>query len=171
VDRPEAPVDGRVRQFPQDINDLLGAYQYNVSDAKEGKVQLPHDYEVQTTPSPMSGSLLLLISVPRSTWRNQNPRQAFATWLTAKDHPRFTINIVNRLWKQCFGLGQIEPVYNIPGHLDNQAQNYELVKYLEQLMKDLDYDLKGFLRVIYRHGNLPTRGQPPLSDHGPGRPG
>jgi len=145
----ENTVDGRVRQFPQEVNDILGAYQYCVGDGKEGKVQLPHDYKYDDAkpnewiaPATYFGSEVDLEKF-------ENPRQAFASWLTAKDHPRFTINIVNRLWKQCFGLGQIEPVHNIPGHLDNQAQNYELVKYLEQLMKDLNYDLKGFLRVIY----------------------
>lgn len=139
----------RVPRFPQDLQDILRAYQYSVADGKEGKVQLPHDYKYDdakpsewVTPSTYFGSEVDLE-------KYENPRQAFATWLTAKDHPRFTINIVNRLWKQCFGLGQIEPVYNIPGHLDGQAQNVELVKYLEQLMKDLNYDLKGFLRVIY----------------------
>jgi hypothetical protein len=139
----------RVPRFPQDLQDLLRAYQYSVSDAKEGKVQLPHDYKYDdakpnewVSPSTYFGSEVDLEKF-------ENPRQAFATWLTAKDHPRFTINIVNRLWKQCFGLGQIEPVYNIPGHLDGQAQNYELLKYLEQLMKSLNYDIKGFLRVIY----------------------
>ena len=56
---------------------------------------------------------------------------------------------MNRLWKIAFGYGQIEPVYNIPGHLDGQAQNYDLLVFLETMMKDLDYSIKDFFRVIY----------------------
>jgi hypothetical protein len=37
-----------------------------------------------------------------------SPRAAFASWLTSNENPRFTINIVNRLWKEAFGLAQIE---------------------------------------------------------------
>lgn len=48
-----------------------------------------------------------------------------------------------------FGLGQIEPVYNIPGHMDDQAQNYELLVFLEQMMQDMNFSIKDFLRVIY----------------------
>ena len=36
----------------------------------------------------------------------ETPREAFAGWVTSKTNPRFTINLVNRLWKQAFGLAQ-----------------------------------------------------------------
>ena len=49
-----------------------------------------------------------------------------------------------------FGLAQIEPVDNIPGHLDGQSQNYELLKFLESLMREVDYSTKDFLRVLYK---------------------
>jgi hypothetical protein len=139
----------RMPRFPNDLEDILGAYQYFASDAPQGKVQLPHDYKYDDAKPMEWVSPSTYFGAEVDLEKFENPRQAFASWLTHKDHPRFTINIVNRLWKQCFGLGQIEPVYNIPGHLDGQAQNYELLKYLEQLMKDLDYDIKGFLRIIY----------------------
>jgi len=141
-------------RFDQGLQELLGSYGYVQGDRDEGgkmvpTVPLPHDYKyddaepnAQVKPAAYFGELVDLEKYP-------NARQAFATWLTSKENPRFTINIVNRLWKQVFGLGQIEPVYNIPGHLDGQAQNYDLLKYLEQLMKDLNYDVKGFLRVLY----------------------
>jgi hypothetical protein len=78
-----------------------------------------------------------------------SPRHAFAEWVVSPNNPRFTINTVNRFWKMAFGIGQIEPVYNIPGHLDGQAQNYELLTFLEEMMKDMDYSSKDFFRVIY----------------------
>ena len=69
--------------------------------------------------------------------KHESPRQAFATWMTSKENPRFTVNLVNRLWKRAFGLAQIEPVDNIPGDLGGQAQNYELLKFLEDTMHEL----------------------------------
>lgn len=136
-------------RFPQQLRDVMGAFQYYAADSAPAVVKLPHDYKyddakpfAEVHPAPYFGEEVNLKA-------HGTPRKAFAAWLTSKDNPRFTVNTVNRLWRFAFGLAQIEPVYNIPGHLDGQAQNYELLKYLEQLMKDMDYDLKGFLRVLY----------------------
>lgn len=133
----------------QQLSQIMGSYQYALGDGDENKTRLPHDYKYDdgdplqvVEPATYFGDIVDLEEF-------ENPRLAFAAWLTSKDNPRFTINIVNRLWKQVFGLAQIEPVHNIPGHLDGQAQNYELLTYLEKLMKDLDYNLKDFLRVLY----------------------
>ncbi|MFT5469671.1 MAG: hypothetical protein ACI8UO_004793 [Verrucomicrobiales bacterium] len=136
-------------RFDRGLQDMLNAYQYAPTDTGEPKVQLPFDYKYDdadpssmVSPATYFGEIVNLEEHPY-------PRSAFASWLASKDHPRFTINIVNRLWKFAFGLGQIEPVFNIPGHLDGQAQNYDLLIYLEEVMKSIDYDVKGFLRIIY----------------------
>jgi hypothetical protein len=136
-------------RFDQQLEDILGSYRYHLGDGSNNKTKLPHDYKYDDAepnqtiePSAYFGDIVKLEDY-------ESPRKAFAAWLTSKDNPRFTVNIVNRLWKHVFGLAQIEPVHNIPGHLDGQAQNYELLQYLEQLMKDLDYSMKDFLRVLY----------------------
>ena len=74
-------------------------------------------------------------------------RKAFAHWVTDDDNPRFAKVIANRLWKQAMGLGLIEPVDVIEDH--TKASNPELMEYLTQLMIDLDFDTKQFLRIIY----------------------
>ncbi|MEM1294285.1 MAG: DUF1549 domain-containing protein [Verrucomicrobiota bacterium] len=131
------------------MGEIMGTFRYAVRDGDVNRTKLPHDYKyddgepLQTVePATYFGEIVELENY-------SNPRVAFGDWLTSKENPRFTINLVNRLWKFVFGLGQIEPVYNIPGHLDGQAQNYKLLTYLESLMKDLDYDVKDFLRVLY----------------------
>lgn len=74
-------------------------------------------------------------------------RDAYAKWLTDKDNPRFAKVIANRLWKQAFGLGLIEPVDIIE---DNTvASNPDLMDFLTETMLDLDFDTKQFLRAIY----------------------
>lgn len=74
-------------------------------------------------------------------------RQAYAQWLTDVDNPRFAKVIANRLWKQAFGLGLIEPVDVIE---DNTlASNPELLDYLTKLMIEIDFDMQQFLRIVY----------------------
>ncbi len=131
------------------IEDMFGSMRFNVNDTKNQKVSLPHDYKYdngepyqRVKPSAYFGDTVNLE-------KYANPRLAFADWVTSTGNPRFTVNIVNRLWKIAFGLGQIEPVYNIPGHLDGQAQNYELLTFLESMMQDMNFSIKDFLRVVY----------------------
>lgn len=74
-------------------------------------------------------------------------RDAFATWLTSPDNPRFTTVIANRLWKRAMGLGLIEPIDDIAE--DTVASNRELMEYLSRQMIELGYDTRQFLRAIY----------------------
>jgi len=77
----------------------------------------------------------------------ESPREAYAEWMTSKQNPRFARVIANRLWKQAFGRGLIEPVDKLT---DGTKPVYpELMDYLEQLMKDLDFDMKQYLRILY----------------------
>jgi hypothetical protein len=77
----------------------------------------------------------------------ETPRQTFARWLTAPDNPRFALTIANRLWKQAFGIGEIEPEDDMSDA--TVAENPALMAALESLIRDLDFDMKEFLRVIY----------------------
>ena len=140
------------KQNINDLNGLLSAYNLRLTDKRENRTKLPFDYqydnanpEEKVEPGVYFGDM---VKVEQAG----GPRKAFGAWMTSKSNPRFTINIVNRLWKYVFGAAQIEPVDNIPGHLDDQAQNYELLVFLENLMKEADYSIKDFLRVLYKTG-------------------
>jgi len=74
-------------------------------------------------------------------------RKAYAMWLTSDENPRFATTIANRLWKQAFGLALIEPVDVIED--TTEASNEELMAYLTNVMIDLKFDRKQFLRAIY----------------------
>jgi len=133
----------------QQLSQWLGARRNQVVDTGANAIRLPHDYKYDDGEPNMAVDPGAYFGEVVDLEQYETPRQAFAAWVTSPENPRFTINLVNRLWKQAFGLAQIEPVYNIPGHLDGQAQNYELLTFLETMMKDLDYSLKDFMRVIY----------------------
>jgi hypothetical protein len=67
--------------------------------------------------------------------------------MTSKDNPRFTTVIANRLWKKAMGMGLIEPVDEITD--STVPSNPQLMTFLEQTMKDLNYDMKAYLSLIF----------------------
>ena len=95
-------------------------------------MQLPHDYKYDDYGPNDKVPAEAYFGDVMDLEKYETPREAYAAWMVSPNNPRFTVNIVNRLWKRAFGVAQIEPVYNIPGHLDGQAQNYELLTFLEK---------------------------------------
>jgi hypothetical protein len=73
-------------------------------------------------------------------------RKLFARWLTSPKNPRFAEAIANRMWKKFFGVAVKEPVTDLDAL--EEATNPELLKFLAQLMRDVDFDLRKFQRVI-----------------------
>lgn len=104
---------------------------YKYPDAKPGqtiqpKVMFGHEADISGSPTRLD---------------------AFSKWMTSPENPRFTTVIANRMWKKVFGLGLIEPVDEM---MDSTVpSNNELMEYLVTLMKDKQYSLKSFLRVLY----------------------
>lgn len=146
---------GKLRENETIDNNLqqwLGTRRIAVNDDGTNAVELPHDYKYDDGEPNMKVKPAAYFGDVVNVDNYESPREAFANWVASPSNPRFTINVVNRFWKMAFGLAQIEPVHNIPGHLDGQAQNYELLMFLEEMMKDLDYSVKDFFRVVYNTG-------------------
>jgi hypothetical protein len=76
-----------------------------------------------------------------------SPREAFGQWCTSAENEWFTVAIANRLWKQTMGVGLIEPVDNIK--YSTEPAIPALLTLLEKTMKEVDYNLKDFLRILY----------------------
>ena len=133
---------------------LPDSYQYDDGEPNEivtAKTMFEHEALVRPTIPPPIGNKQrrrkgrFASAIPRA--QDINSREAFADWLTSADNPRFTTVIANRLWKKAMGLGLIEPVDEMTD--DTEASNPELMSYLTEQMKELDYDMKQFLRAIY----------------------
>ncbi len=125
---------------------MLEPLQYPVF-VRNKDLRLPDDYKYDDAkpkdivqPRTIFGDLA---EVPKGHSRPE----VFAKWLTDTKNPRFTVVIVNRLWKDAFGVGLIEPTDDIKN--DTEASNPELMDYLVQTMIDLKYDVKQFQRMIY----------------------
>jgi len=118
-------------------------------DTGNNTVKLPHDYKYDDGEPHMTVDPAAYFGDNVRVDDYESARHAFAEWLVSPNNPRFTLNMVNRFWKVAFGLAQIEPVHNLPGHLHGQAQNYALLVFLEEMFKDLDFSVKDFFRVVY----------------------
>jgi len=83
---------------------------------------------------------------PLTDTRPQRLREHFADWMTSAENPRFAAAIANRLWKKLFGVAVKEPVTDLDVLED--ATNPELLRFIAQLMKDVDFDLREFQRIV-----------------------
>jgi hypothetical protein len=112
-------------------------------------LRLPHDYQYANGKPKQRIDPLIPVNFSDSgkiTTNSEDSAQAYAQWVTSKDNPRFTTVITNRLWKKLMGQAFIEPLDEITD--STVPSNPELLVYLEQVMKDLNYDMKAFLRIV-----------------------
>ncbi len=128
------------------INSNISILNDNIS----AKIKLPKDYAYDDAKPGTIVEPKTLFGKPAEIKPGEPPRKAFARWAVSKDNPRFAKTIANRLWKQLFGVGQIEPVDDM---MDSTiAENPELMTFLESEMKRLNFDMKEYIRVLMHTG-------------------
>lgn len=76
-----------------------------------------------------------------------NSRESLADWMVSPNNPLFTKSVVNRLWHQVMGTELVGPVGDLTP--DEMGPHPELTETLVLIMKDSDYDLKEFFRVLF----------------------
>jgi len=111
-------------------------------------LQLPHDYQYRDAEpfEAVTAKTMFGGDIAPESLEGRCLIEAYADWMTAEDNPTFARVIANRLWKQLFGTGIFEPVDEITE--GTFVSHPELMDTLEQLMRDLDYDLKAYLAVL-----------------------
>ncbi|MDB4353094.1 DUF1549 and DUF1553 domain-containing protein [bacterium] len=117
---------GRATEFPED---------YAYDDAQPGEKAVPKFITWEGT--------------RRANVTTTDPRHLrdlFARWMTSPKNPRFAEAIANRIWKKFFGVAVKEPVTDLD--VLEKATNPELLKFLAQIMRDVDFDLREFQRVV-----------------------
>ena len=130
------------------INEIYNPLRYVKTAEVEKTLKLPHDYQYddakpndKITARTMFGKEIDLEKIDDSTI------EAYADWMTTRDNPTFTRVIANRLWKKVFGQGVFEPVDELTEQ--TAVSNPELLAYLEDLLKTLDYDMRKYQEVLY----------------------
>ncbi len=143
----------------QEKNDLRRAFQEigrplrnrpEVSYEPERLPQLPHDYQYEDAqPKEKIEAFTMFGDNPEVTSPGARLDE-YAAWMTSPENPRFTKVIANRLWKRAMGLGLVEPVDEWMD--DTAAVHPELLDFLEHQMVAMNYDVKGFLRMLFNTG-------------------
>ncbi|HEV7221370.1 MAG TPA: DUF1549 and DUF1553 domain-containing protein [Pirellulales bacterium] len=77
---------------------------------------------------------------------SEDPRLVLADWMTAPDNPWFARLAVNRLWKQFFGRGIVDPEDDLRS--TNPPTNGPLLDFLALRLVAAKFDLKAIMRLI-----------------------
>ncbi len=129
------------------FSEILKPVRFNNVLERERVLQLPHDYKYEDAKPKDRVDPQVPFGPDATVSGADHPVHAFADWLTSTENPRFTTVIANRLWKKAFGLALIEPLDDM--REDTVAMNPELMTFLEKKMKDFNYDMKAFLKMVY----------------------
>ncbi|MEQ1749941.1 MAG: DUF1549 domain-containing protein [Prosthecobacter sp.] len=134
------------------MNEILRPLRYNtVLDQTDKKpLLLPHDYQYTDAKPKQEIEPTIPVAFSKDgkiVKEGQKPIDAYAQWMASKDNPRFTLVIANRLWRKAMGMGLIEPVDEITD--STVPSNPQLMTFLENTMKELNYDMKAYLRMVF----------------------
>lgn len=129
------------------FSEILKPVRFNNVYETQRALRLPGDYQYDDAKPREVVRPAVPFAPGAAVSDSEHPIHAFAAWLTSPENPRFTKVIANRMWKEAFGVGLIEPVDDLKD--DTAASNPELMAFLEQRMIGFGYDLKKFLRMIF----------------------
>jgi hypothetical protein len=137
------------RDVQKAFSEILFQLRYNHTVALNRALKLPHDYKYPDGKPGQAVEPVIPASFSkdgRITRDGEHPAAAYARWTASKENPRFTLVIANRLWKKVMGIGVIDPVDELTD--STVPSNPALMEFLEKTMKDVNYDLKAFLRIL-----------------------
>jgi hypothetical protein len=143
-----AAFDKRALAMREAETELFRPVRYVGAVEKTKELKLPHDYQY-TDAKPfqkVEAKAMFGAEIPVPA-DGSGSIEAYASWMTSPENPTFTRVIANRMWKKVFGSGIFEPIDEITEQM--LVFNKPLLAELEDLMKALDYDLKGYLRILY----------------------
>lgn len=111
-----------------------------------GEVKHPVTQEVMK-PKPPDGPFA---EIPQG----EDPRKVLINWMLEKENPYFAKAIVNRIWKNFFGTGFVEPVDDF--RASNPPTNGKLLDWLAEDFVAHDYDLKHLMGRILKSRTYQT---------------
>jgi hypothetical protein len=152
------------RGYQEAMQDVRDTMRYTAVSMRERKPTLPHDYQYTDAKPKSAVEPGTMMGHECITQPGETPLQAYARWMTSSENPRFTTVIANRLWKRVFGLALIEPLDELMDTTVPMIPDME--KHMEKLVVDMNYDMKGVLRVLYN--SKAYQAQVSREEHAPG---
>ncbi len=130
-------------QIARRVGETLGT---QVTKGNVGKINLPNNYQYKDARPNQSVNAVTMFKDDILKDAKDGVLDAYGKWMTSPNNPRFTLVIVNRMWKKLMRVGLVEPLDKFED--DTQPSNPALATYLVQLMKDLKYDMRKFQEAI-----------------------
>jgi len=159
------PKDGELSPDLKKILQRFGQTVWaRVNGTAKATLNLPADYQYDDAKPNTAVQAATIFGNSAPVAAKQDPRAAYATWMTSVENPRFTVAVANRQWKRAFGSGVIEPADNLTDA--SVAVNPELMTFLTRLMVSVKYDLRAFQSAIYK--SQAWQRQATISDLKPG---
>lgn len=140
--------DSRAGLFNNWRNQVRDSLIFGLDNNGTGQIKLPADF-AEDDGNPGDTVYAKAIFTPKPVTADKKKpqsRKVFADWISSKDNPRFTTMIANRVWKNIFGAGLIEPIDTMMD--DTLASNEPLMKYLERILVSVNYDLREYQRIL-----------------------
>ena len=141
----------RTDAWPKDRLTNLAAFfsQVGYKQTQEWKEEIVYFDSGKAFAGPVVGASRMVVFPDGTTTKlspDQDPREAFAQWLTTPNNPWFARAIVNRVWSWLLGRGIVHEPDDI--RPDNPPVNSELLAFLEKEFIKSRFDLKQFYRLI-----------------------
>ena len=133
------------RKVLRRIGDSVGL---RVNSTVRSNIELPEDYQYADAKPKDKVEAAVIFGPAIPLAKGQDPRVAFAAWMTSAENPRFAVVIANRMWKRAFGIGLIEPIDDLRD--DTVASDPALMDFLTRLMVSVTYDLRAFQTILYQ---------------------
>lgn len=124
-------------------------YGMSVHGGGSGRIKLPDDYQYRDgNPGELIGARTPFGKTVRMSDRKDenDGREKLADWVTTRTGEQFPSVIANRMWERVMGRGVYEPVDEFKTARDTHLP--ALMTYLVELMVELDYDLRGFQKIL-----------------------
>ena len=141
--------DSRAGLFNNWRNQIRDSLIFGIENNGTGQIKLPADF-AESNGNPGDTVYAKAIFTPKPVFdpkaSDPKSRKVLADWITSKDNPRFTTMIANRIWKQIFGAGLIEPIDTMADK--TLASNETLMKYLERIFVSVNYDMREYKRIL-----------------------
>jgi hypothetical protein len=130
----------------RNYREILGANQLVVYTKPNRDMRLPEDYQYDDAkPEDIVQPRFIFLEEEAAPKSSIPERKRLSTWLVSQQNPRFAESIANLMWNRFFGRGVAEPLHNWK---EEEAYNTELLKVLGHVIRELDFDLRAFSRVI-----------------------
>lgn len=113
---------------------------------------------VQNKRTGQSSPMKPLDGEPMTSTAGEDPRQAFADWMTSPKNPFFAKAIANRYWAHFFGRGIVDPLDDM--RVTNPPSNPELLDGLAEALIDSKFSLKTLIKTICKSRTYQLSSQP-----------